>query len=103
MIEENLVVAFQTEVLGVEVAVGDVELNRVGEIVAACPGQASTEDPGGGPPAARRGARGRRVDRGLPTLAESPAVTKKPNAGPGLSDAWREAQHRHRLSDRQVQ
>lgn len=36
MIQDNLVVPFQTQVLGVEVTVDHVELNAVGEIVAIC-------------------------------------------------------------------
>jgi hypothetical protein len=36
MMQDNLTVPFQTEVLGVEVTVEDVELNPTGEIVAVC-------------------------------------------------------------------
>jgi len=36
MMQDKLVVPFQTEVLGVEVAVEDVDLNAAGEIVAIC-------------------------------------------------------------------
>jgi hypothetical protein len=36
MMQENLAVPFQTEVLGVEVTVQDVDLNTAGEIVAIC-------------------------------------------------------------------
>ena len=36
MIQDNLAVPFQTQVLGVEVTVDNVQLNAVGEIVAIC-------------------------------------------------------------------
>lgn len=36
MMQDNLVVPFRTEVLGMEVTVEDVELNAAGEIVAIC-------------------------------------------------------------------
>ena len=36
MIHDNLAVPFQTQILGVEVTVDNVELNAVGEIVAIC-------------------------------------------------------------------
>ncbi len=101
MIQDNLATPFQTQVLGLDVVVKDVDLrDDAGHLH---PRRVPPGRPDPRPPAPGAASRGRGVDRRLPSLAGLISVSRKPPVLPPKLQAWEDARRRHRLSHAQVQ